>query len=289
MTNPPSTNNSGDESEPRKPAAKRPTLLAASAALFLIGIVLTAFIALRLAKHQREHGRTIYAFAPVTETDFQYAGHPVTLTKVPESEANPLGSVRLQYGDESVDLVVPFQRRAYTQDLPGLVEYEDWLRVLRFAPLSGHTGEQLVTGIDSGEIQDRLCVVVRIPRQGVDAQTWGRVWKRDWTFAIYELLPDGSIRSERWAYPQGRPYDENPPEQVGGLPVLKPDTWQHDAALYVMPVGSGPKIRIIDSALRDVGWPFGGAIVAFSLATALAVLGLMPSRSDIDRRVEQQG
>ncbi len=256
--------------------------------LFLIGISLTAMIALRLAAHQQEHGRTIYAFSPVTDTEFIYAGHNVNLTSIAASDENPQGSVHLKYAQESLDLSVPFQRRAHTQDLPGLVEYEDWLRVLRFAPLSGYTGQELVDGIESGEIQDRLCVVVRIPRQGVDDQTWGRVWKRDWTFAIHELLPDGTINTERWAYPQGRPYDENPPEQVGGIPVLQPNSWQHDAALHVMPVGSGPKIRIIDSALRSVGWPFAGAVLAFSLATVFAVLGLMPSRSDVEKRVGAQ-
>lgn len=264
---------------------KRIIYLSLAVLLFTAGIGLTALVAQRLAKHQRESGRVIYAFSPIAEPVFQYADRKVSLEEVTPNEESPLGSIRLTYGDVVVDLPVPFEQRAHTQDLPGLVEYEDWLRVLRFAPLTGRSEQELVEGIGRGEITDRLCVVVRIPRQGVDSRTWGRVWKRDWMFDIHELLADGSIHTQRFAYPQGRPYDENPPEEVGGVPVLQPGTWEHDAALHTMPEGSGPKVRIIDSALRSVGWPFAGAIIAFSVASILAVLGFMPSREDVERRL----
>ncbi len=256
--------------------------------LFALGIGSTWIVASRLAEHQRLNGRTIYVFNPVVEPAFEYAGNAVTIESIEPTEAQPLGSVRVTYGDASFDLLVPFEQRTHAANLPGLVEHEDWLRVLRFAPLTGHSPEEFVRGIESGEIPDRLCVVARIPRQGADAATWGRIWKRDWTFGIHELLPDGTIRTERFAYPQGRPYDEAPPTEVGGLPVLQPDTWQYDASLYVMPTGSTPKIRIIDSALRAVGWPFAAAVVFFSLATAAAVIAFVPTRQQLAHRFGEE-
>ncbi len=270
---------------PQPTRTRRTPYFAAAIVLALIGVGITGLVAQRLGAHQRDHGRTIYVFSPVTEPAFEFAGRLVEITGKPATDASPLGSVSVTYGDQSFELLVPFQRRVHTDSFPGLVEYEDWLRVMRFAPISGKTPEQFIAGIESGEIPDRLCIVARIPRQGVDAETWGRVWKRDWTFAIRELMPDGTINAERFAYPQGRPYDEEPPTEVAGVATLQPDTWQYDAALYVMPTGSTPKIRIIDSALRSVGWPFAVAVIAFILATACVVVAFMPTREDVNRRI----
>jgi hypothetical protein len=276
---PPEINNS--KSTPTRTVA----LLVAVVAL-LAGIGLTGLVASKLGEYQRTSGRIIYAFSPVAEDTFSFAGRTVSLLDQDSTDQRPFGSVQLTYGDLTTDLVIPFQPRVHTNELPGLYPHEDWLRVLRFAPISGRSSDQLLQDIESGQVKDRLCVVARIPRPGADAETWGRIWRRDWTFEIHELLPDGTMDTYRLAYPQGRPYDETPPDEVGGLPTLKPGSWQHDAALHVMPQGSGPRIRIIDSALRSVGWPFAGAVIFVSIAVAGFIVRLVPTREDINRRIE---
>jgi hypothetical protein len=269
-----------------KPSPVRAIALLVAIVALLAGIGLTGLVAHKLAEYQRISGRTIYAFSPVADDTFSFAGRTVTLEDQDSTDQRPFGSVLLTYGELTTELVIPFQPRVHTNELPGLYPHEDWLRVLRFAPISGRSSNQLLEDIESGLVQDRLCIVARIPRPGADAETWGRIWRRDWTFEIRELLPDGTMQTSRLAYPQGRPYDESPPEEVGGLPTLKPGTWQHDAALHVMPDGSGPRIRIIDSALRSVGWPFAGAVVFVSIAVAGFIVRLVPTREDINRRIE---
>lgn len=252
--------------------------MAVLAVSLFAGVWCTWVVAQRIAEHQRVAGRVVHLFSPVIAPDFAFLGRPVRFEHREPSPDRPsdYGSVVLHFGEEHVTLPVPIEPRAHTADLPGLHPYEDWLRVLRFAPISGRTGEQFERDIASGVLAERVVVVTRRVRPGTDARTWGRVWKKDWVFDLYELTEAGLVH-ERFAYPQSRPYDEGAPELVGGVPQLTPDMWQYDASLLVMPEGTQPKIRAADSALRAAGWPFAGAVTSMLGVLVGAGLALAPA------------
>ncbi len=244
-----------------------------------VGVIGSTYVvAQRLAKFQEEHGRTVYVFRPVTERHFEFAGVAGSIEDAPADpdHAGGYGTVVLRFGEESVRLPVPIPPREGVTELPGVYPYEDWLRVLRFAPITGRTADEFELAIDSGELEERVVVVTRRQRPGAEGESWGRVWKKDWYFDLYELTRAGHIVHERFAYPQSRPYDEGEPELVGGVPQLAPDMWQYDASLMVMPEGAQPKIRAADSALRATGWSFGAAVVSVFGVVVGAALGLAP-------------
>lgn len=263
-------------------------IAAAVALLALFGAIASGYLmARRLAAFVERHGRTVYAFRPVADTRFEYAGRPVAFDDQPATEAEPFGALLLRYGEEQVRLRVTVAPRAHAASLPGLVRHEDWMRVLRFAPLSGRTDREFAEGLASGEIADRIAVVARTPPPGADPETWGRIWRKDWTFDIYELLPDGTIRHERFAYPQGRPYSPDAPTMHNGLPTLRPDSWQFDAALHVMPEGSGPRIMAADSAIRAAGWTLPAASIAIFAFVAGLLVAVAPKRPTTKQAVNE--
>lgn len=260
-------------------------IAAALAALALLVAVGSGYaMARRLADFVERHGRIVYAFRPVADDRFEYAGRAVVFEDLPATEAEPFGALLLRYADEEMRLRVTVAPRAHARSLPGLVRHEDWMRVLRFAPLSGRTDREFADGLASGEITDRIVVVARTPPPGADPETWGRIWRKDWTFDLYELLPDGSIRHERYAYPQGRPYSPDAPAEHNGLPTLRPDSWQFDAALHVMPEGSGPRIMAADSAIRAAGWTLPAASIAIFAFVAALLVAVAPQRERANER-----
>lgn len=260
---------------------------AVSLVALLCAIASGYLMARRLADFVERHGRVVYAFRPVADPGFEYAGRPVVFEDLPATEAEPFGALLLRYGEGEARLRVTVAPRAHAQSLPGLVRHEDWMRVLRFAPLSGRTDSEFAEGLASGEIADRIAVVARTPPPGADPETWGRIWRKDWTFDIYELLPDGAIRHERYAYPQGRPYSPDAPTEHNGLPTLRPDTWQFDAALHVMPEGSGPRIMAADSAIRAAGWTLPAASIAIFAFVAALLVAVAPERPTRKRVIDE--
>ena len=242
--------------------------------LSLLGAIGAGIImARRVAEYNRLSGRIIYAFMPVADNAFTYASRQVSFTDIPASPGAS-AAVRLAYADTELVIPASIPARAHTEHLPGLARHEDWLRVYRFAPLTGTTFERLSEDIKAGRVADRLVVVVRSLRPGADPETWGAVWRHDWIFDLHELFPDGTIRSERFSYPRSRRgarADESP-----GPPELDPRSWQFQAASAAMPAGSQPRIVAGDSPLRAVGWTFPVAAGCVFLSIALILIALAP-------------
>lgn len=241
--------------------SQRPLLLLV-ALLSLLAMVVAAWgLSNRIQAFHAERPRNVFAFQPLDLREFKYAGRPVTLVDDLEVPSTP--HLIVSYGDQQVRLRVTIPGN---YDLPGLLAHTDWLRVLRFAPLTGLDIKDFEAKVRAGEITDRLVFVTRTPRPGANPDTWGAVWKRDWEFDFYELLPDGTIAHERLGWPTYKTGQKPKPGE------LVENTWQYQAALQVMPGAGrdGPSYKFTDDAMSRMGWTLPvGAVSGMALVLSL--------------------
>lgn len=234
-------------------------VLAVSLVVFLAS---SAVMAARIHRFNREQLGAKPVFAPIMDPVFRFAERPVSFI-TDDSRTVPV--VTLAYGDRTLDL--PQTIPGGVESLPDLRRHEDWLRVFRFALTKGQTVDEVGAAIREGSIRDRLAVVVRIPPRGVDPASWGQVWAKRWKFDLHELMPDGTIVSERLGYPtrkRGEP--PKPGELVEG-------SWQYHAALLTMPPNRGPAPRFGNDAVGEFGWTFAG--VGLSAVAAAVATGFL--------------
>ncbi|HWQ29229.1 MAG TPA: hypothetical protein VNN12_09425 [Dehalococcoidia bacterium] len=239
-------------------------------------------LARRIDAHHAAVPRTVFAFQPVLEREFEFAGRPVRF--VDEFDGAGQQWVRMTYADQTLRLRVAIPGEPL---LPGLMPHEKWMRVLRFAPISGMSIDELAQAIRAGRVTDRLVVVTREPRPGTDPDTWGEVLRTDWVFGFHELLPDGTIASERLHFPEseralkrrqdrarreGRPVPERRPDE------LREGTWQFQAALAVMPAARGPAYTFEGDAYRATGWTLPVCSLAMIGFVVSLTLAAMPDR-----------
>lgn len=228
----------------------------------LIVIGVAGFIASGLALAYRVHDdnvakdRKYWVFRAVGETEFTFAGRPVKLTEIGDGRG-PDDAVLVTFGDQQLRLRVQIPPQ---QPLPGLLKHADWLTILRFFDATGLKDKEIEQAFGDEGRTDRLVIVTRNLPPGINPETFGKVLKTDWTFDLYELLPDGTLHKEHFLYPSRK---KRPQElQVG--------TWQYDAALHLMP-RSGPTHQFIESPVRSTGW----LLPAAAGSSVLAMLGIV--------------
>lgn len=223
------------------------------------------FMAQRIAEFHTQHRRNIFLFKELDERSFTYANRKVTI--VDETDKAGIDHVNVTYGDETLRLRVTIPG---IKELPGLRPHMDWLRVVRFLPMQGENAVDAVKASFQGENADRLVIVTRTPPPGVDAKTWGSVWRKDWVFDFYEFNPAGGFIRERLNFPTTR---RSQAEKSG---ELAENTWQMQAALLLIPKGMGPNYKPQNDALSAVGWtlPAAGCSVALLLGSILVAAGV---------------
>lgn len=243
------------------------------------------FMARRVDEHNRTDGRELFAFMTVDRRSFMFASREVTLVDERDEYGNDW--LNVHYGDET--LRVRATRTPDPEGLPGMSRHMNWMRVLRFAPLRGVDGQALEEAIRAGRIQDRLAIVVHIPFQGADPDTFGEVWKRSTSFDFYEFMPDGTFLRQRKAYPESDKalsYRQRAAKR-DGKPIpersasdLSPDSWQYQASSIVragrdrptmMPGAMSPDLSFSQDAVGSMGWtlPFTSTSILV-LATSIA-------------------
>jgi hypothetical protein len=173
-------------------------------------------------------------------------------------------TVVVRYGDR--ELRVPATIVPASPRLPDLVRHRDWLQVFRFAERGHASIHEFESGIRTGHIRDRLAMVVRIPPPGNDRPAPGEVFRKDWSFDLYELRPDGGFDHERLAFPKGR--RTQPGELVEG-------TWEFYAAMLTMPTLGKPSPKFTGDSLPAMGWTlpvagFSGLLLTFTAALLFA-------------------
>ncbi|MBX3360493.1 MAG: hypothetical protein KF705_03485 [Phycisphaeraceae bacterium] len=220
-------------------------------------------------------GKIRPVFMPVKDQSFYFADRDVAFEFQPdpivESEPSGPGSIIVTYGDQSLPLRVLIPPSEAMSQIPLMRAHADWMQVLRFTEGTAAELQRVNNEIAKGNLPDRLVIVTRIPPQGVDPRTWGQIWRKEWTFAFYEFLPEGGFRKEQLAFPTSKRYQPNKPGE------LVEGTWQFGAALMVMPKGTVPSPRFADDGLRAMGWTLPGATIGASGLT-LSIIILAASR-----------
>lgn len=209
--------------------------------------------------------KTRHVFMPVKEQEFTFAGRDVSFAHEPDAAGGP-GVIVVTYGDETLPIRVTIPPVEAKLRLPLMRAHDDWMQALRFVEGTAVELKDVDARVASGELADRLVIVTRIPPPGVDAATWGRIWRKEWSFEFYEFLPDGGFRRERLAFPTSKRYEQ---PKAG---ELVEGTWQFGAALMVMPKGTTPSPRFADDGLRAMGWTLPVATVGACGVTVALIL-----------------
>lgn len=250
---------------------KAATLIAVASGL-LLAVSVTA-LTRRLADFYRENPTKHWVFQELDSRLFSYADRNVSLT----DEKDPAGTryLNVAYGDKKLRLRVTIPHRQHEALAShGLAAHRDWMRIMRFVEVSGMDPDDAVRKMSRGEIPDRLAMVCRIPRAGVDPETWGDAWRKDWSFEFFEFLPDGTIANERLHYPTNKRGEPAKPGE------LAEGSWQFDAALLTMPKSGVPNQQFLNTGFKAMGWTFPAAClscVAFTLAFVMAVYRPRPA------------
>jgi len=220
-------------------------------------------IATRIARFHEENPPRTWAFMRVSDPRFTFAGRLV-LIQDDVGAANP--GIVVRYGEDQLPLRTTVPGAA---GLPIMLREENWMRVLVFTEATGRTVHDIEADLAQNPDNYRLVIVTRTPRAGVNPETWGLAWKRDWSFDFYEFLPEGGFSREHLKYPaRGGIRRPRPGE-------LTENTWQFQAALQMMPQpgGIGPTRNFFGDALTAAGWLLPAAAfsgLAFTLAAAFS-------------------
>lgn len=239
--------------------------------LALIFLASGAEMARRIVRHHRASDRPLFMFQRVEARTFRYADRPVEII----DERDPhTGEPRVvvRYGEATLTLTPTIAPG--DPQLPGLIRHQDWMQVLRVAEHGRGTLRQAEAAIRAGRVPDRLVLVVRVPPAETIPARPGEVFRKEWSFDLYEFLPAGGFEHQRLKFPRGRRPAEG--ELVEG-------TWQFYAALMVMPPLGRPSPRFTGDAVQALGWTLPGA--AFS---GLALTYAIPAAVAAHRRVRRK-
>ncbi len=242
-----------------------------SAFFWSIILIVSMLIMGRRVQHFQENDApALYYYKHVEPDSFTYADRDVTLVQVQGENGTP-DHILITYGDSVLDLPVAI---APLQPLPELLtRHADWLVVLRFAAAEKMSQQALSQRVDRGQIQDRLAIVTRTPRPGANPQTWGQVWRKDWTFDFYEFLPEGGFTHEKLGYPTTKRYEKAKADEI------QEGTWQFGAALNVMPRQAAPAFKFTNDGVSAMGWTLPVASISVLGLTISITLAAAPARS----------
>jgi len=283
------------------PGRRRPRWRWTRGRVALLGVCLASLVGMvavgvemasRLDAYNRTEGRRLFVFQPITDRAFTWAGIPVRF----EDQTDPDGAdvVVMTFGERTRRLRSGL--RSLPPEVPGLKRHESWLGVLRFAERRGMSIEELHRAVASGEADERLAVVVRKQRPGVDQDSFGRIMRADWRFQILELKPDGTIEESLWRYPESERSFQRRVDRArrAGEPIperredeLAFGSWQFEAALNVIPKGGAPAPQFGRGAMDALGWTLPTATALSFTALLSLAFAIAPDR--VRRREDRAG
>lgn len=257
----------------------RTTLVAVVSALALA--VSTPLLVHRIAEYYREHKPQLWAFQDLDTREFTYAGKPITL--VDEKEGNDNRTLVVAYADQTLRLKVSIPSRQHDLLLThGLASHRDWMRLLRFTDYTGRDFETVSAEMKAGKTEDRLVLVTRTRRAGVESETWGELHKKDWAFDFYEFLPQGGFKTQHLRYPTTKA------RQTPKEGELAEGSWQYDAALMTMPKSGVPSQNFMNSGFKSMGWTFPVACFS-SVALVVSLVMMIPVKRPNEPRASASG
>lgn len=226
---------------------------------------------------------SLFYFRPINQPSFIFADRPVEIADDLADDGS--GTLTIRYGDDSVSIPVSIPPR---YRFPGLATHADWFRVLLLKENESFDPVQARVDRVLGSTDARCVIVARLQRPGADPETFGKVFRSDWRFDFFELNPAGGIdRAPRLTFPESERSlaRRQSAARRAGEPIpqrheneLTPDTWQFQAATFVMPSGSAPKALTDRPSLQAVGWTLPVASISLVVSVLALAMAFAPSR-----------
>ena len=275
----------------RAPRPFRPIPWAIAAISLAVLITSVAMLAQAIAAYQAREGRRQFYYSPIESAEFSFQGVPVRVRE--EVDDLGRGQVVVAYGPDELRLEVQIPN---PNPLPLIVRQQDWFRIMAWADGTGLGPDEFEEARRTGERPEHVVIVTRSLAPGSTAGSWGDVWRDDWVFNIYSLVPPvetsdrgqgGGFEHERWEYPESpRAYDRRIAAARGaGEPIpernpreLREGTWQHGAAMLVMPSGSAPPYTFNRGVLLENRHLVAIASVAILALMVSVAIALAPTR-----------
>lgn len=255
------------------------------AAAALVVFVLSGFSLFReIDRYNTEQPPQIFYTFVLNVPAFEYAGRRVEISGDNIRE-DGTGDVVVTYGDETLNLPVTIPARV---TLPRLERYRDWLVFVLWRENEGFNPEETRRFMDAGLIEGNLVAVRKVPRPGADPESFGEVFRSDWSFDFFTFSPEGGFEHERLVFPESeRAYQRRIQRaERGGAPrperrrnELQPNTWQYATAMHLMG-GKPPSAEFTRGQLVEARLPLafaGASCIVFLIALGF---GLAPRRSD---------
>lgn len=245
----------------------------AAAILALISLALTLFAGHAMSERIAgfNAGRTRHVFRAISVREFTYAGRPSTIRD--EVDADGRRWVAIRYGEAERRIPVP-PSASIDEREASLARHQEWLKVLRFVPLTGSSAADIDRRIDAGELKDRLAVVARQGPETGDAMADLDAFRKRPTFLFVEFLEAGGLaETSRWFNIAPEPLGPEADRLVEG-------TWEYDAALSVRPLRGKPKPKFSDNAVGSLGWTLPVAFLSMltlSISLAFAFVRRAPA------------
>ncbi len=251
----------------------------------LVVFVLSGFSLFRqIDRYNTEQPPQIFYTFVLNVPAFEFAGRRVGISGDNIRE-DGTGEVVVTYGDETLSLPVTIPARV---TLPRLERYRDWLVFVLWRENEGFDPEETRRFMDAGLIEGNLVAVRKVPRPGADPESFGEVFRSDWSFDFFTFDPEGGFDHERLVFPESerafqrriqRAERDGAPRPERRRNELQPSTWQYASAMHLMG-GKPPSAEFTRGQLVEARLPLalaGGSCLVFLIALGF---GLAPRRSD---------
>lgn len=255
------------------------------AALALAVFLASGFVLFReIDRYNTEQPPEIFYTFVLNTPAFQYAGRDVVISG-DQIGPDGTGEVVVTYGDDTLNLPVTIPARV---TLPRLERYRDWLIFVLWRENEGFDAEETRRYMDAGLIEGNLVAVRKVQRPGTDPESFGEVFRSDWSFDFFTFKPDGGFEHERLVFPESeRAYQRrvqraernDAPRPERRRNELQPGTWQYATAMHLMG-GKPPSAEFNRGQLVEARLPFalaGASCIVFMVALAF---GFAPKRAD---------
>ncbi|MEZ6232693.1 MAG: hypothetical protein R3B68_00750 [Phycisphaerales bacterium] len=280
-----------DRAEARPLVPFRPIPWAVAAIALAALITSVALLAQAIAAYQNREGRRQFYYSPIESAEFTFRGVPVRVRE--EVDELGRGQVVVAYGPDELRLEVQIPNPS---PLPLIVRQQDWFRIMAWADGTGMNADEFEAARQSGERPEHVVIVTRSLAPGSPAGSWGDIWRSEWVFNLYSLVPPpdgadseqrGGFEHERWEYPESpRAYNRRvDAARLRGDPVpernpreLREGTWQHGAAMLVMPSGSAPPYTFNRGVLLENRHLVAIASIAILALMVSVAIALAPPR-----------
>ncbi len=208
----------------------------------------------------RETPAIIYS-QPIASPQFDFRGRTLSLsviepagTETDASATDSAKTLRVEWRGRTFEMPIEVGLHDDPR-LPGLLRFEDWLRVLLVAE-GAVAREDLERMIEQGSVVPRLVIVMRLPAEGFDPGSWGLVRRREWRYRFVELKAEGAPEEAIQVSEESYRELERLGDPAYARAIGRQDqVWKHHGMLHVTsPTLVRSRNKPMEEAMNAMGW-----------------------------------